>query len=67
MEVGHSCGSRPSDKGGGGGAGLPAPEIRGGARSPKKFLRGADPPDPSPGSATGASQIGEVTCRIYLN
>ena len=62
MEVGHSCGSRPSDKGGGVVPVFQPLRLEGGP-VPKNIFKGGGPP----GSATGASQIGEVTCRIYVN
>ena len=43
----YSGGSRPTDKGEGGGSGHPDHEIRGGVAPP--------PPGPSPGSATGVN------------
>ena len=79
MEVGHSGGSRPSDKGRGGEGRSWRPWDKRGARFPKKIFSalrasfwsnnnwGEGPPGPSPGYATGVPQIGEVTCRIYVN
>ena len=47
----YSGGSTPSDKVGGGGH--PDPEIRGGGRLKKIFMRPGGGAHPSPGSATG--------------